>query len=629
MAPRNYWDRVAAHRVTRRRAIAGTGALTASAAFLAACGGGDDDNGGTGGTGGNAVKDESGLIHTPVDTSADAKTGGIYKHYTSGDVTHFDAVISDTSQTNGLSASPHYPKLMEFKAGNYPDDADGSSEGEAAATWELSPDKLTLTMKLREGMLWDRREPTNGRPIDADDVLFSWKKYTEFNPGSVAIAYDSETAPGSAIESWSSPDPQTIVAKLHAPEASIYPLLSSRFYLQPREAESQFDPKLMVRGHGPFLQEEYVASSHVTWVKNPDYYRKGLPRYDRVEVPIVSEQSTRLAQFKTGAIYSDVLADFQEDIVATKKEHVETSMMQIPRFPERVIYFMTFGWEEGSPFRDERMRQAVAMTIDREAFADVIDNRDRFAEDGIEVPVRWNSVVAGGWAPYWLDPTSSDFGENAKYLELHVEDAMALMEAAGHGDGMDVTYNVMSTGEFGSIYNRIADIYAGMMQNAGIRAQYNNMEFVDWVNNISQGYRSKPYKAGERHGFDGIGMQGERGYPTAAVQVYNQFNASGQGYRGNSPDGNNIADGDPFLNDLTVRINQEFDKDAQIEMVHELIRYATGKAYYIPQPSSAKTFELWWPVLANNGAFTPYPGTNLWSSVRSNWWIDDTKAPLG
>lgn len=624
----SYWDRTVRTRISRRRMLAGAGGLTAGVAALSLVGCGSGGSSEDGGTGANEIQDESGMIYVPVNTASNAQTGGTYRHYTTGDITHFDAAISDTSQTIGLSASPHYPKLMEFKPGAYPQDADGSSDPEAAASWELSPDRLTLTLKLRENMLWDRRDPTNGRPIDSEDVLFTWGKFVEFNPGASAIAYHPENAPGSAIESWEAPDANTIVAHLHAPEASIYPLLSSRFFLQPREAESQFDPKLVVRGHGPFLLDEYVASSHFRWSRNPDYYRAPLPHYDTVEVPIVAEQSTRLAQFKTGNIFSDVLLGSQEDIVPTKQDHPETLMLQAARFPERVTYFMTFGWEDGSPFRDVRMRQAVSMAIDREAYADVIDNRDRFAEHGIEVPVRWNTVVGAGWDPYWLDPTSSQFGENAKYLEHRIEDSKALLAAAGYPNGLDVQYNVMSTGQFGPIYNRIADIYSGMLLEAGIRLNYNNMEFVDWVNNVSQGYRSALYRRGERNGFEGIGMQGERGYPTAAVQVYNQFNAAGQGYRGNSPDGENIADGDPYLNDLTIKINQEFDPEAQISMMHDLIRYATGMAYYCGHPSSAKTFELWWPVLSNNGAFTPYPGTNLWSSIRSNWWIDPTKAPL-
>ena len=625
MSERSYWERIVQNRIGRRRAFAGMGsmALGATALSLIGCGSDDSSSG--------AIEDKSGLVHRPVDSTSSAKPGGVYRHFSSADTTHFDPAISDSSQVSGLSATPFYPTLVDFKAGKFPNDADGSSEGYFAESWEMSPDRLTLTFKVRQGMKWDNRAPTNGRNVNAQDVLATWDKYKQFNPGASSIAYHPETAAGSAVESWSAPDANTIVAKMHAPDASILPLLSTRFYIMPIEATNGgFDARTTVRGHGPFVLEDYAPSTRFVWAKNPNYFKQGRPFFDKVEVPIVAEQAARLAQFKTGNIYSDVLEGGQEDIVITKKDHPATALLQASRFPERVIWFMTFGWEEGSAYRDTRVRQAVSMMIDREAYADVIDNRDRFARDGLDVPVRWNSVVGAGWGDYWLDPDDEKtFGDNARYLKLNLEEAKKLLTAAGHANGLESDFNFLTTGQFGPIYNRVADVYTGMLGDGGLRLRMNPMEFNDWVNNISQGYRSKQYKAGERKGFSGIGMQGERGYPTTAVQVYNQFNAAGQGYRGNSPDGRNIADGDPKLNDLTIQINREFDAKKQQSMVHDLIRYATGMAYYIPQPSSAKNFTLWWPVVGNLGAETPYPGTNLWTSIRSNWWLDTTKPPLG
>jgi ABC-type transport system substrate-binding protein len=374
--------------------------------------------------------------------------------------------------------------------------------------------------------------------------------------------------------------------------------------------------------------EEYVPSARFVWRKNPDYYVKDRPFVDRVEIPIVSEQATRLAQFKAGNIYSDVLTGSQQDIVPTKRDHPALNMIQADRLTTQGAWMFTFGWEEGSAFRDTRMRQAASMMVDREAYVDVIDNRQAFARDGIDLPFAFNTVITAGWGDYWLDPTNEkEFGPNAKYLHFDLPEAKKLMAAAGYANGLDIDYNFLSTGQFGAVYGRVSEIYAGMLRDGGFRLRMNGMEFNNWVDNISQGYRSKEYKAGIRKGFNGIGMQGERGYPTAAVLAYNHFNAAGQGYRGNSPDGKNIADGDPKLNDLTVKINAEYDVKKQQALMHELIRYVTGMSYEMPQPSATRPFSLWWPVLANNGVWTTYPGTNTWQT-RSQWWIDTTKAPL-
>ena len=62
----SYWSSVLKRRLSRRRAIAATGASAAAAAFLAACGGSDNESG-----------DSNELVTKPVDTSKQAKRGGV------------------------------------------------------------------------------------------------------------------------------------------------------------------------------------------------------------------------------------------------------------------------------------------------------------------------------------------------------------------------------------------------------------------------------------------------------------------------------------------------------------------------------------------------------------------------
>ena len=73
---RSYWNKVLDSRLSRRRAIAATGALGGAAAFLAACGGGDDDSPSSSGPAG--PKDTSGLLANITDETKNAKKGGTY-----------------------------------------------------------------------------------------------------------------------------------------------------------------------------------------------------------------------------------------------------------------------------------------------------------------------------------------------------------------------------------------------------------------------------------------------------------------------------------------------------------------------------------------------------------------------
>jgi hypothetical protein len=98
-----YWQRFATRSLSRRQAMAATGAAAASAAFLAACGGdgGDGKQGGKSGTG---------LLATPLDSSGSAKAGGVLKFFSAADIDHH-ATISATSQTVSLS-EPFYPRML-------------------------------------------------------------------------------------------------------------------------------------------------------------------------------------------------------------------------------------------------------------------------------------------------------------------------------------------------------------------------------------------------------------------------------------------------------------------------------------------------------------------------------------
>jgi peptide/nickel transport system substrate-binding protein len=623
---KSYWQAFTRSRLTRRRALAGAASvgLGAAALTLLACGGGD-------GGGDKQPVDKSGLLYTPKDSTSGAKAGGTLKHYVAADVLHFDAVADPSGSTVSLASEPFYSRLLRFKAVKFPEEPDGSSQGEVAESWEISPDKLQITMKIRPGMKWDSRTPTSGRILDASDIVFSWNKFKSVNAGAAALVYNASTSPEAPIESVTATDERTILVKLHQPNASIIPLLSARdlLYVGPKESDGGFDPKTTVRGHGPFVLEEYVPSARFVWKKNPDYYLKDRPFIDRVEVPIVSDQAQRVAQFRAGNIHTDVLAASQNEVVTMKRQLPEVLMLQDGNFPASPSPVLTFGWEQASQFRDLRLRQALSMMIDRDAYIDVIDNRDAFRKEGIELPVVANSVIPAGWGDYALNPADTkEFGPNARYLTLDLAEAKKLLSAAGQPNGFEFDFN-FAPGQYGAVYERQVQLLAGFFSNAGLKPKQAGITPASlWLDQYSRGYRSKEYAAGSKKGFTGIALVPERTYATAAVQVYNQFHKDGQGYRGMVPAGGSVVEGDPKSNELALKIGQEFDRNKQVALVHDLIRYVTGQTYYVPRISAARSFTLWWPAIGNLGAYVSYPGANTWSDLRANWWIDESKAPL-
>ena len=73
-----------------------------------------------------------------------------------------------------------YSQLFRIKDG-YMERSAGEIEGELVESWEVSPDKLTITAKLRRGVQYGPGAPVNSRYVDAQDVVYSWDRYKGFS----------------------------------------------------------------------------------------------------------------------------------------------------------------------------------------------------------------------------------------------------------------------------------------------------------------------------------------------------------------------------------------------------------------------------------------------------------------
>jgi ABC-type transport system substrate-binding protein len=212
----SYWDRVLDGRVTRRRAIAATGVSAAAAAFLAACGGGDDEGDG----GSSGPQDTSGLITKIEDATKGAKQGGTMKWVQASEPLHFDGQAQGQAQLNIYNGMA-YESLVRNKPGIGEPTKWTEVLPNLAESWEFSPDKTTITFKLRQGVKWQNVPPVSGRLFDSSDVIASVKRYVGHStPNNKAANYNSAN-PNAPIMSVEAPDAYTIVYKLKEPTSYI------------------------------------------------------------------------------------------------------------------------------------------------------------------------------------------------------------------------------------------------------------------------------------------------------------------------------------------------------------------------------------------------------------------------
>jgi len=633
-----YWDKVLTRRVSRRRALAATGATAAAAAFLAACGGDDDEGGDGGGGGGGATA--SGLINgKEVDSTAQAKRGGTFKAALSRDPQNFDLYNFDpfSQGFNNMVGS----KLVYLRPARMKDPGTLDVAPDLA-TWEISPDKLTYTFKIQAtakfGPLSSNfhsgaPQSIANRPFDSEDVLFSWDRFSTVSSNAGELVGSK----GGPVDSISAPDTKTVVMKLKQPYSPLLTTLAngsvSYFYILPKEGKGQesFFNKWSFGG-GPYYIDSFEPSVRLILKRNPNYEQRDVgdgglkrPFYDGIDFTMIPDPTQGTAQFKLGRIYAPGLGLTVDDTIQLKKDVPALQMRAIPDVTAVVEWF---GMSADGPWKDERVRQAVQYSWDRDTFIDVFSATDKLEAAGIPTNKRWNTAIPGGgpgsymyFPGMWLDPQGKDFGPNAKYFTLgkradDIAEAKKLLGAAGFANGIEFTHIQYPLG-FGQ--QPAQDIIEGMMQEIGLKATQKKETIPDIFGRIFH----EPGKPGGnwKEMFNTVDFGG----PDVGNYLKAHFHKSGNLFGGWDPNSKGATvDGDPFLNDTTDKVLLEFDNTKRVTLVQEFQRYMAKMFYYSRYPGGATRLELIWPAVQNYNVFRGYGLDGFYTYE----WLDQTKPPF-
>src|SRR3989449_5147565 len=198
---------------------------------------------------------------------------------------------------------------------------DGKFIPDAAESWQISPDGLLYTFKLKKNVLFH-----DGTKVDAAAVKFSIERLMDPATGSgMRTFYES-------VHSVEVLDPQTVQIRLKHPYAFMLhmlagyrtglilysPAATQKFTVDDRK---QGKPGAVV-GCGPFKLVEWVKGSHLVMDRFDKYFEPGLPYLDRVMIRVIKDPVTEMAAFKAGEV--DFIASFSP-------EHVDSLKAQNPK----------------------------------------------------------------------------------------------------------------------------------------------------------------------------------------------------------------------------------------------------------------------------------------------------------
>src|SRR6266702_2720467 len=233
-----------------------------------------------------------------------------------------------------------------------------------AANGGISADLKTWTFHLRPNIKW-----SDGQPLDARDVDFTWKVWTNPKfPAASTIGYNLITSADVSSDNLSitfhlkqpfSPFLAVWTDGLNAPMpahhfqgVAVDKIVTSSDNLNPQVVS------------GPFMMKESKPGDHYTVVRNPNYYRasEGLPYLDSVVFRIVPSQDTILKDLQAGTITSSWFLDVTKTSVykSLPNYHIGTNPIS-PNF--EAMYFNL----DNPGFKDVTVRKAMAMAIDHNA----------------------------------------------------------------------------------------------------------------------------------------------------------------------------------------------------------------------------------------------------------------------
>ena len=228
-----------------------------------------------------------------------------------------------------------------------------------ATEWRWSEDGTQLTFPLRQGVKWH-----DGKPFTAADAKCTWDRLRgadgdkfRINPRKAWYRNVEEiTTNGDYEVAFHLKRSQPyLIALLASGQSPVYPCHVSTAQMRQRPI-----------GTGPFKFVEYKPNEHITVTRNPDYWKRNRPYLDGIEYTIITSPATQQLAFVAGKLdftfatiplLKDLKAQAPQAVCDVVMDNNSRDLLINPAAP---------------PFDNAELRRAIALSLDRQAFIDIL-----------------------------------------------------------------------------------------------------------------------------------------------------------------------------------------------------------------------------------------------------------------
>jgi len=359
-----------------------------------------------------------------ADLSGSPQNGGTFHMALSSDLPTLDPAQAGYDATSWAVSVAVFSGLVDYGEGI-------DLQGDLAADWEISDDKLTYTFALRPDLVF-----SDGSPLTSSDVAFSLTRLVDpatASPGS--YLYDN-------IAGIETPDESTVVFQLAEPQPYFLNILAMPYARILSEAfvTATGDVSQNALGSGPFIVESLQAGQQVVLARNAEYFLEGRPYLDEVVIDLNVSDQTRVLEFKRGDLsITDVPAAAYQEFVQG-----DTYSPYLVDSEDATTYFLGMKNTQ-QPFDNVEVRQALNHAVNKDRLIQLLNGR---------------GTVANQLTP----PPLPGFDIDAPGYEFDVEKAKTMLANAGYPDGF--TSEILTVNDDQSV--RIVQSIAADLAEVGV-----------------------------------------------------------------------------------------------------------------------------------------------------------------